>query len=137
MQKTKKKERRRRIEIATRKNKFDDSVMAVIEEAKEEKLNQKQIEKLIKMKKWKDKKYESNLTTALQNALLIEDEEYNGLSNNEVIALKVVNKVKNSKDIVKEAEILHRMVGEAKSKVDLNVEGIEEIIKPIMGEEKF
>jgi hypothetical protein len=111
--------------------------MAVIEEAKEEKLNQKQIEKLIKMKKWKDKKYESNLTTALQNSLLIEDEEYNGLSNNEVIALKVVNKVKNSKDIVKEAEILHRMVGEAKSKVDLNVEGIEEIIKPIMGEEKF
>ena len=111
--------------------------MAVIEEAKEEKLNQKQIEKLINMKKWKDKKYESNLKEPLQNALLIEDEEYDGLSNNDVISLICVYNVKNTKVILKEAEIFHRMVRDAKSKVDLNVEGIEEIIKPIMGEEKF
>lgn len=112
--------------------------MELMEEAEKEELSPKQIEQLVKIKKRKDKKYESNLTTALQQILQIENERYNGLNNSEVIAYKVVNTVINSNDIVKDAEVLHRMTGEAKAKLDLNVSGgIESIVKPILGEDKF
>ena len=68
---------------------------------------------------------------------MMESEEAEGVSYHDVIAVKLVDKVTNSEDIVKDAEALHRMLGEAKQKVELGVTGIEAFIERISGEEKF
>lgn len=101
-------------------------------------MDEKEKRMLAKMKAKGDKEYKSNLTKSLELALLLEDENNKGLSNHEVIAVKMINHIKNeSTDIVKDVESLHRIVDGTKSKVDVQVGGIEEYLKAITGDDKF
>lgn len=91
------------------------------------------------MKRKNDKKYNSNLTNSFHKALLLEDDEYGGATNHDILAFKTVEHIKNCKEqyIVQNVEALHRMLGESKAKLDIEVSGIEKYIKPILDEEKF
>ncbi len=119
-------------------NKFDKGLEDLMEEADSAGMNEREKKMLAKMKAKGDREYKAGLTKSLEMALMLEDEENKGVSNHDVIAVKMIDHIKNeSTDIVKDVETLHRIVDGTKSKVDVQVGGIEEYLKAITGDDKF